>query len=455
VIFLRTFVSLLVLAVTGAGLAAILFPGGRRRGLLEFLGLSYILGFGTVGLVSVVLMMAGARIGWFLAPVLAVAGGMALLWRRPRELRLPEFSPGALGPLLVLSLALAVGLWGVLARRNLGYDADAFWSLKAKSLARYGTFRNPDFTVPGTRPHMGPGYPLLVPAVHAWIYWGTGSMEGGPLRMAMFLFFAASLAILWSALREAVPPVPCGWLTAAFALIPAVQTGDSGGAGGWCDYPLAIFLLIAVLAAGRWLQSGAWSSAGLSSLALCFVSLTKMEGALIAGLGLILLAVAGGMRYGLRGAGLGVAIAAPALLLAVAWAAAREVVLPDPMRDWGSIRRGIYWDRLPDILLLTASHMLRFKEWGIAWLALGAALALQIRAVGRAGALPLWFGLGLIALYVAIWMAVPGESARAAMQDNKKRLLLQAFPLFFVWAAWRLPALGLVPAAAEDVPAGR
>ncbi len=434
-ICVRLALALSVLTLFGAGIVSLVSGKDRRPGRFEFLSLAYVFGYGLVGLVSIVFMIGGGRIGPGLAAAFGIAGLLLIAWRRPRFAERRPLDRRTLLACSIIAVALAAALYGTLIRQDLGYDADIFWSVKSKSIHRHGTFYNPDFTAE-VRPHMRPRYPLLTPAVHAWIYWATGSTAEAPIRIAMFFGFVASLGILGSVLRQRLPPAASAVLTGVFAFIPAVQTGDSGGAGGFCDYPMAILLLVSLLEARRWMASGDKAAALLAALALACVPLFKDEGGAMTVVAAVLLPLFGGAARGRKGAAVGFLLAVPALALFALWSLAKQSLLPP---DTGITRsEGIVWSRIPEIVRLLGSHMLRFKEWTLPWPIAAAVIIAHPPRLRQPDSLLPWFGAAMLLIYAGAYLVFPGTDARSVMANMVKRPLLHLLPLFFVWTAYRI-----------------
>ncbi|HYE97795.1 MAG TPA: hypothetical protein VEJ18_02740, partial [Planctomycetota bacterium] len=134
---LRLALALLVVWAAGAGPATELARRRAAGGWGVWAATSFVLGFGIVGLASVVAMLVGVRVGLFLPPVVAV---LSLAWavlRRPRGSSAPTEPAGALPRALVIAVAVA-GAALAAAGDDPGWDVRAFWSLKARSIATHG-----------------------------------------------------------------------------------------------------------------------------------------------------------------------------------------------------------------------------------------------------------------------------------------------------------------------------
>lgn len=430
-IYVRLLLFWLGIAALGGAVVAAVRP--RPLGRLHFLGLSYVLGYGVLGVLSILIMAFGGRIGLVAGLLLLAAAATVLVFRRVTFAPPEPVTRSAAW--IFLGLALAVGLGLAIFRVGQGWDADSSWSLKAWSLARYGTYRNPDFMEP-VRPLVLPRYPLLTPVVHGWVHLATGSTADAPIRLTMFVFFLASLAVLAAAIRERAPRGAADWLLAAYALTPAVLTADSGGAGGICDYPLAILILVACLEGKRWIETGERGAAVLSAVSLACVAQLKVEALSLVGGAAVLFPLFYALKRGGRDAWRPALLALPGLALIGLWTWAKQ-----PIREGESaipITASLHVSRLPEVLRALGSYMIRYKEYSLLWPAILLAIALRPPRPRESDSLLLWLaGLQFLA-YVVVYLMPPLEiEPRVYMSHNVKRLLLHLLPLSYVWFSGR------------------
>jgi hypothetical protein len=444
---------LAALTLTGAGLASILVRP-RSLSMPEFFGLAFLLGFGMVGLISVLVMLAGGQVMMGIPVTTALLGAGLFVWKRPPYQPASEGSLAGLAGKMLVSIAAFTAFILAALGDDPGHDVRAFWSMKARSIERHGTFRNPDF-LGEERPHAHIRYPLLLPSVHALVYGAVGSDDGRAIRMLMAAFYVASLGVVGAALRERLAPGPASVGTAVFAFLPAVLTAASGGAlTGYADYPLAIFLFLGTIEAQRWLRQGDVRTATLSLLAFACVSQMKLEGGLMAVAFLGLLPLAGFLMHGPKTALAAAVIPAIGVMLATAWRLTSRG-FSTPTADVQTLV-GIDLGRIPGILQGLGSNLVRIKEWGLLWPATAIALVLRSRRWRDPESLTFWMGALMFVLYILVWAALPRENAKDAMRHNTTRLVLHLAPLFFVWTAARLSeAVGWASSRPEAGPAMR
>lgn len=435
-IYVRLLGALLVPALAGAGVVAALTPKSAPRRLAEFLGLSFVLGFGLVGLASVALMLSGIRIGPWLPLALGAAGLVLLAAVRPSFA--PREASSRVTRAAHVSTLLVFGgiLFGAASNENLGWDAEIFWSLKGRSIQRYGTFRNPDFLSPEAA-HVNNSYPLVLPSIYAWIYEATGTCSGRPVRLAQAFFYLASLPIVWAALRRRLPADFAAWLTTLFALTPMFERLGGGVFGGYADYPLGVFVLVGILSATDWLESGAVRSLLLGAVAFACASQTKNEGSAFMVVLAFVVALFGLRHRGWRGGIQGLAAAIPGLVLFGLWSLAKRALPPGTGSTtfaarpvFGFTFEGIL-ERAPIVASKFFEEVTGTARWHFFWPLLLVLLLVRFPRPKHPLSLLAWAAMGQLVLYAVVWFV---DQTHQFEYWNAHRLLLHLFPALFVWA---------------------
>lgn len=446
-LYIRFFLALAAWTFAGAGLAAAFRSRSRPVGRLEFLATSYILGFGAVGLASVLVMMCGIGVGpWLPVVTAAIGAGLFLRYRPAWDASRDDLARALPGHVVAGGAAVLVFL-AAISSDHLQGDGAEFWGLKARSIERAGTFRNPDFTSE-VRPHRHAGYPLLMPSAYAWIYSATGSHSERPIRISLAIFFLASLAVVAAELRERLPGPLASWMTALFAWMPAFTRPATGIADGYGDFPLAIFILIGLVQARRWIEKPEPGPAILSAVALACAGQIKDEGAAFAALALVLFPIFGAAARGGRGALQAAAIPAVGLPALALWFWIRKSFVPDP--ELLTAATGFDALRIPGVVYWLGWNLAKIQKWSLMWPTALALLFVRFPRAKNPESLLAWGGLGILAIYVAVWTLMPAQGARAAMEGNAVRLILHSVPVLFVWSA---RALGTFPGLVADLPA--
>ena len=289
--------NVLILA-TGVGLLPLLRIARTRQEIVARAGLSYLVGLAFVGVVSATLSLVRVSFGW---PALAGLTTIALVLGYP-ALRRRE--PLAAPPRLSRRDATVTGLCGLgtlallaraalsfSARPLLDWDAWHLWTLKARALATLG-WADPSFFVTVRHPR----YPLLLSSLEAIVIRAMGTYDPQLVDVQFALLCLASIAALAALLWDRVPALLLWPLLLAIVTAPSLL-GQLSTA--YADVPLALFVAIAVAAAGRWLLSAEQWCLNLATLLLATALLTKSEGLLAVVVVLAALALSAG-RHRLR-----------------------------------------------------------------------------------------------------------------------------------------------------------
>jgi len=182
-----------------------------------------------------------------------------------------------------VSVVVTVCLGAVLLVANLvryphgHWDAWAIWNLRARFLFRAAEHWTDSFS--SLLFWSSPDYPLCLPAfiAGAWKYMGYESVLAPMLVAAVF--FAATLALLYSAVKGLSGRIPAAVVTVALAGTPLFV---SHGASQYADVPLGFFFLATVVFMARHdygaEHSGRWLI--LAGLAASLAAWTKNEGLL-------------------------------------------------------------------------------------------------------------------------------------------------------------------------------
>jgi len=418
----------------------------------ESFGLSFLAGCVLLALLAALLSPFGAARAPLLVPLLLLAPFLAWRLRRPKGTELLDGWLLFLGPLLltlpVFALALGWPSWNV--------DALMRWILHGRWMATSGSLF-PAFVRAPEWASAHPSYPPLVSAlIGLALQLGADPDLGSRLLFPFFL--VALLGVVHGfALRHAGPlraPLVSALLAATPCLswLPAAEGAYGlGAAAALADLPLAMALTAAaclLLQAWERPEHGPW---GL--LALCCVGavLTKQEGAafvplmLLSGMVCTLLGQRGELR-GRRLRGQGAALAA-VLAAILGWKFLARGLPVAPGEDYlspaGLAEVFAHLDRLPAIAAAFGAEFLRWRSWGILWLAalLAAGLLLRRNGTSRARLLPLlWLLLGC-GVATAGYLASGWHEGdfRGLMAASSTRLLIHHAPLAALLVAEALP----------------
>lgn len=402
--------ALAVLLGTAAGLALVSRLARRPRSGPGLLGLAFFTGALATALWTHLLLIVRVPVALptvlagplLMLPLLRPACLREAVWRRPPW---PAW-------LLVPAAAFLIG--GALSWPLLGFDADAFYAFKARSITAHGTLWNPDFTDP-VRIHQAHRRPLLLPCLYANLNLLTGVDGGRPLRLWFALLEIAALAAFYDAVRGRCSRNAAA-LTVAFAAWLPVLWRDSGGAvTAYADAPLAMIFLLALA-----------SETPLAVLLLTTGALMKDEGvAFLVGFAL----VRGWRPVVIPAVAAGAWMAVARLLPTDADYLPRHFLAPHPAN-------------LPVIARQLLSEFAGLRSWSILWIAGLATLAGRglRRALTREDArwlIPLGMQLGA---YIAVWSTMPPDTLKAMIRVEDTRLLMHLAPSFWAWTVWTVEA---------------
>lgn len=247
------------------GLAAILMAGV----LLICLGLP--MNLPAFGLVSFVLGAAGARIGvrrsgWRPSPSWSLGRPVIKAWSAERLL-------GA----FVCAILIVGAVLGYRSARVMSladWDSWSIWARKGTILFDHGTLAS-SFFGSSSYAFMHPDYPLILPVLESIWFRLVGSADVQTLHVEFWLLLIASLG----AAAYLVKPVTRGGilvlLVGFLALVPAVSAQLMTM---YADIPMALLLLLGVVALGRWLAEGRRWLLVVATLCLAAAANTKNEG---------------------------------------------------------------------------------------------------------------------------------------------------------------------------------
>lgn len=374
----------------------------RGRAVLRSLGVSYLCGLASFGVVAQLLYVLGASLARW--QVIAICAALAVGGLRgvggeagpTPTVRLPKVVLAATAGMLAL---LAVDLW---FQPLWAYDAWTFWTPKANALYALNGL---DASWFGAHDLLNRDYPLLLPAVEAATFRFTG-FETSLLDLQSLLALSAFLAALvevggrLGARRSVLVAV---LLSVVFAPSVADQLASAEA-----DIPLAAMFACAGLAACVWLEERRAGALMLAGLLAAGCAATKIEGTVFA-IALFAPLVVLGARRTRRDGGFAAAVGVGALAVGIL-----------PWRIWLSshhIPEQVTLHRLTSPSLL-AGHIDRlpraaaYMAWRLfdprAWILL-VPLCLVMLLLTRRERSPVAFlaacaaGLGLAGLLAAYW----------------------------------------------------
>ncbi len=371
--------AVLTILAAGSGLTLALW---RRSGPLlaaEFFGLAWLLG---AGVISALLALLGIALsgGVLFA---AVAAGALLLglfgvqrWRA--GVRIETGLAGAPAWekwLSVVALLPVLYMGAVTFRDAMNWDGLLIWESKARHAFLAGGSLPAAYFSDATRVRFHPSYPLYLPYTELWVYLWVGDCDQTAAKAVFPIFYAAAMALLWSAARRLSGH---RWVAALTALVPLfVPLMADHGLGlqqGYADFLLGAVYLAGVSALLAWRVrgvEGGWPVAVACGALLPWI---KQEGLLLFGSLLVLAALVQGWRGWRRT----LLFALPGIVTVVAWRCALhalhavEETVFQPLTPANLLAN---LPRLGPILYLMGMQFSLLKNWSLLWFAAPGALA--------------------------------------------------------------------------------
>jgi hypothetical protein len=271
---------------------------------LGFISLALPIGIGLSSLAAFVSLVIGDRISIAVEAVLIAVALVGLRHRRPIAVGAAPASQAKVAlpsGALVLLLGVALGtsalayLNACLSSPSGGWDAWAFWNLRARFFARGGEFWSRGFTQLLFWTH--PEYPVLVPAAVArgWVFSSTES----PLVpwLIASAFAASTLGLLFFTLRRLRSR---DLATLGALVLLGTPYFVLHGASQYSDVPVGYFFLatFSTLALHDENPAERRGLVALSGLTAGLAAFTKNEGAMFLACALLARAIAVGRRAG-------------------------------------------------------------------------------------------------------------------------------------------------------------
>ncbi len=255
----------------GAGVSALCGWWGRAD-LRRCLGVSYLAGLATFGVLAQSLYVAGASLSrWQVVAVCALptAGILAGLARagEPRQ-REPLRYPWLCAAVVGLLALIAVDLW---YQPLWAYDAWTFWTPKAHALYALGGLKAGWFT---SADLANKDYPILLPSVEAAGFRFTG-YETHLLDLQSWFVFVAFVRMLYEILA---PRAQALVLWAVLAMLVAAPSTANQLAAAEADIPVAAFAAGAGLCTYLWLGERRRRYLAMAAVLAAGASATKVEG---------------------------------------------------------------------------------------------------------------------------------------------------------------------------------
>ena len=375
-------VALILLLLGGCGIVLLSIPLRRQTTVVELLCLAFPLGAGLVSLSSFVFGFLVTGPALRLTVTALCLALFAFGWRRkPPPLDRRSLAPDGGNAWLLLGATLALtclAIW-LSHLRVLGWDGLLNWEIKARIAFLSGGAIPLSFFSDPTRPWTHPEYPLLLPLTEAWIYSWIGRADQGIIKILFPVFFAAALGLLYRGVSHFGSRPAQLWLALALlATAKLILVGEGAVASGYADFPMAVFYLAAVALLLEFFEDNDVSATRLFGLLAGLLCWVKSEGAILWACLVAIALIKFIQRREWRGV---IAAVLPGLVLLIGWRVFLLLAKPSTGREFLPVTPSTLWDNLwraPQIALAVLQELLRWRRWGILWIAAAAVTAFLI-----------------------------------------------------------------------------
>jgi hypothetical protein len=368
-----------LLLIGGCGLVLLTVPSERQTTIIETLCFSLLLGAGLVSLSSFAFgyLVSGQALRLTISALCLTL--FVLGWRKNR----PTLDRWSAPPknnrdwlLLGAALALICLAFWFSKMRTLGWDGLLNWEIKARIAFLSGGSIPLNFFSDPTRFWSHQEYPLLLPLTEAWMYSWMGRADQGMIKILFPILFMAAIGLLFVGVsRDGLRPHTTPRLWLALALLTTAKViivGEGSMASGYADFPMAVFYLGAVILLLEFCEDGGMRVARLFGLVAGFLCWVKVEGAIL-WICLVSLAVIHIIQR--RAWRNFVPIVFPGLTIVIGWRIFLFIVNRSTGQDFLPLTlttlRNNLW-RVPHIALAALHELLRWRRWGILWIAVAA-----------------------------------------------------------------------------------
>jgi hypothetical protein len=398
----------------GAGLLPVLRIARSWSSLVARLGLSYMVGLATVGIVAAHLALASVALGLRELSIMAAVSLALGTWTLARRAEPSSFALRpragwiiAGGSLVATGVLLGQAARTFAVRPLLEWDGWAIWAMKARALWEFGGAYGPVFTSSSYAPlHLD--YPLLFPALESIAFRTMGGFDGTLVHVQLIALAFGFAAGLWSLLYGRVPIEILG------LSILALMTAEpllSLLAWNMADIPLAFFVALGVAGLGRWLVADEGWALVCAALFLGAAMLTKNEGSMFAFAAFLALVPPLVLRERRRLVQVGAALVAIAAII-LPWQIFASVHgLENTDYDLGQLFSWSYLSDHTDRVHAAAPELWRqigWDRWGyvVPATVVAFAAALFARRFALVAFAALWLVLSYLGLLAVYWISV-------------------------------------------------
>ena len=272
-------------AFLGAGCGVVRFVGFRLRG---HVGVAYMAGIASVGVLSTLMLIAGLALhGWQALVLCGLLAALGLVPRERAETPAPRTDWRIAGPAAgLLGGYLAVLLVQCVFQPLNSWDAWAKWTMKARAIVLLEGLHTSVFANQAYRP-LVLDYPMLIPALEVIDFRFMGRLDTLVIHVQFWLLLVGFLLAALELLRDRVPQ---SLLWPSLLLVGTAPALAGNLTSAYADAPVAFFFSLAAIGAWRYVVAGERSAIAFSGLMAGAAVATKPEGSpFVVGLFVLLL----------------------------------------------------------------------------------------------------------------------------------------------------------------------
>jgi hypothetical protein len=388
----------------GLGVARSVGIWSDRRGAVSYAGVSYLLGVGSIGVLTSIGYVVGLS-GDAKQTLVGCGALAALVLVRPRRDVAEPPGRSYVPPMLAVPLAILLGALLVESAVQLldTWDSWAIWTMKARALVLLDRL----FAgAPYSGAHLD--YPLLLPGLEAVDFHFMRGLNDRVVHVQLWLLLAAFVAAAERLLRGRADPL---LVWPALLLVAAAPATETLIQMGYADVPAALFAALAALAGWLYVEEGATHWAASLGVFAAAASATKRDTWPFVLALLVITAVMARMRHGrLLPLALSAGLVGVTVGSWIGWLAAHGI---GSSEDDVPLNRGLN----PPYLAEHAGRAVT-AAWSVVWYAFRPSL---------------WLLLGPVVVAALIWAFVV---APRRSQTVFAAAVLASEYLALVWAFW-------------------
>jgi dolichyl-phosphate-mannose-protein mannosyltransferase len=331
--------------------------------------------------------------------------------------------------LLAIAYGFTVVCIDAFSPETITWDAFAIWQLKAKILATHPLSPRPGYFTNVSLSFSHLVYPILLPMLCAGVHAMAGNITSGLEKSPTALLFAGMGAAVYTSIRIYRGPISAITATALLLTLPTLLTFAGAGTA---DVPLTALYAGSILCLLRWQDKQQTRDLISFSLFTAMLPWTKHEGLALAAINFFVLLILTPKPFDLRNIRREFLAAIFVLVIYLPWFFYTRH-LPQTDENYAqlltptNIIAGA--GRLPTILSALLGEAVTIYNWGIFWLLLPAAAAINFSRTLTRPVATLWALLFLqILSLMPPFMVVKSWNLKELLFVTQDRLLLHMAP---------------------------